>query len=485
MYRSDNHSLAHFTSPSSSRPTLQDHSPQPTSMAALNILFLGETNIGEYSIIDLIAGQAEQNRTPHHAGRRDDVRSITLDGKLFMLHALPTNASMSPAVLTEGIQNTLTDLRRNGGVHLIAYCMHASHSTSWILEIHRAIVFYPTPLLRIPAVAVVSGMSDVAQQERFRFDDHAFIRMMATTPTGDCISESRHVLHALILQNCAYPLNSETDSDFQRGKPPSHTSTGSKAIDIVLLGEIGVGKSSLINQLAGENVAQVSSDTVGCTRTTVKYTFEERGRTFHLYDTPGLVDPQMGVELFIDPIDSIQKLIRSLGNGNGPDLLLFCVDNGKPTTALQRNYRLFCKVICEGKASFALAITRLEEGEDADQWWRRHRATIRRYGVDCSGFVGLGRGKRHSGPNPNLEGKSRESLFSFFIACTDRQKNKMSSLRSSMGRMVVSVTTFLRAQASTPERVLMNQCGLEEQTAKELVNRLASFKESYNDNLHT
>ncbi|KAG6378118.1 hypothetical protein JVT61DRAFT_13803 [Boletus reticuloceps] len=398
MYRSDHGSFAHLTSPSSSRPTLQDHSPQPTSMAASNILFLGETNIGEYSIIDLIAGQAEQSRTPRHAGHRDDVRSITLDGKLFMLHTLPTNASMSPAVLTEGIQNTLTDLRRNGGVHLIVYCMHASHSTSWILEIHRTILFYPTPLLRIPAVAVVSGMSDVAQQESwwssnedafveqgFRFDDHAFIRMMATTvqsPTGDCISESRHILHALILQNCAYPLNSETDSDFQRtapykqrfmansfqslltllgGKPPSHTSTGSKAIDIVLLGEIGVGKN-----------------TVGCTRTAVKYTFEEKGKTFHLYDTPGLVDPQMGVELFIDPIDSIQKLIRSLGNGNGPDLLLFCVENGKPTTALRRNYRLFCKVICEGKASFALAITKLEEGEDADQWWRRHRATIRR-----------------------------------------------------------------------------------------------------------
>ena len=102
---------------------------------------------------------------------------------------------------------------------LLVYCMNALRSTKWIHEIHRTIVPYPTPSPRIPAVAVVTGMSDVAQQESWwsnnedtfaeqgpRFDDHAFIRTMTTgaqSPTRDHISESRHVLHALILQNCA------------------------------------------------------------------------------------------------------------------------------------------------------------------------------------------------------------------------------------------------------------------------------------------
>ena len=489
-------------------------------MTALNVLFLGRTNIGEISIIDLIAGPGEQKRTPRHAGRREDVRSVALDGKLFILHAPPTNESMSPAAQRE-IQNTLTDLGKNGGVHLLVYCMNALHSTKWIHEIHRTIVSYSTPSPRIPTVAVVAGMSDVAQQESWwssnedafaehgpRFDDHAFIRMMtpgAQSPTGDHISESRHVLHSLVLQNCAYALSSETDSDFQRttpygqrsmgnsfpslstmlaGKPSSLTSTRSKAIDIVLLGEIGVGKSSLINLIARENVAEVSSDTIGCTKTAVKYTFEEKGRTFHLYDTPGLVDPQMGVEPFIDPIDTIQKLIRSLGNGSGPDLLLLCIDNSKPTAALQRNYHLFCKVICGGKVSFALAVTKLEEGQDVNQWWSRHGATIRRYGVDCSGYVGFGREKRNLDSSADLEGQSRESLLSLFVTCTDRQK-RIGSLRSSMGRWVGSVTSFLYSQVSTPERTLMKQCGLEEQTARELANRLFSSKESYNDRVYT
>ena len=48
---------------------------------------------------------------------------------------------------------------------LLVYCINALHSTKWIHEIHRTIVPYPTPSPRIPPVAVVTGMSDVAQQE--------------------------------------------------------------------------------------------------------------------------------------------------------------------------------------------------------------------------------------------------------------------------------------------------------------------------------
>lgn len=493
--------------------------------ATLNVLFLGETNIGESSIVDLITGPREQKRTPRHAGRRtlgDDVRNVTLDGKIFKLHASPMNESMATVALREGIQNTMMDLRRNGGIHLLVYCMNALHSPLWIHEVHRAIPSNSTLSPRIPAVAVVTGMSDVAQQENWwsniegvltnqglHFDDHAFIRMMtavAQSPTGDHISESRRVLHALILQNCAYGLNSETDSDFQHtapykqqsignsfqslramsaGKPSSHASASSKAIDIVLLGEIGVGKSSLINLITKEKVAEVSPDTIGCTKTAAKYTSEWEGRTFHLYDTPGLVDPQMGVKPFVDPIDTIQKLIRSLGNGNGPDLLLFCIDNSKPTVALRRNYRLFCKIICEGKVSFALAITKLEEGQGVGQWWSRHGARIRSYGMDCSGHIGIGHEKKPLDPNPDSKGQSRESLLSFFVTCVDRQKYRTSSLLFSMGRILGSATSFLRSQVLTLERTLMSQCGLEKRTARELANRLVSLRQSYSDTVHT
>ncbi|KAG9316423.1 hypothetical protein JVU11DRAFT_2457 [Chiua virens] len=471
----------------------RDLHAQPTSMATLNVLFLGETHIGESSILDLAAGAAEQNRTLRHTSHHalgDDVRSVTLNDKMFILYATPTSESSSPVALREGIQNTLMALRKNGGVHLLVYCLDASHPTRWIHEMHHTITSYPAlSSSRIPAVAVITGLSVVAQQEAWwtnnedalteqglRFDDHAFIPMMT--------------------HNCADSPKAETDSDFQRtalyklrsagnsfqsllvllgGKPSSHTSASCKVINVVLLGEIGVGKSSLINVVAGKNVAGVSPDTIGCTKTATKYTFEEKGVTFHIYDTPGLVDPQMGVQAFVSPIDSIQHVIHGLDNGHDPALLLFCIDKSKPTTALRRNYRLFSKIICGGQIPSALTITKLEQGQNVDQWWSKNGPTIRKYGIDYSGYIGLGCEKRDF--NSDAEGELRESLLSFFITCTNRRKNRMSSLRSSMGRVVGSVTFRLRSRAPSPASTLMAQCGLEEQIARELLNRIGSLKQ--------
>ena len=451
----------------------------------------------------------EQKRIPHPSNRcalDGDVRSVTLDDKKFALYASSTSESNPAAAPKEGIHEMLALLRRNGGVFLLVYCMSAFQPIEWICEIHRTITSNSIPSQRIPAVAVIVGESDADQLEHWwssaedgladrgpHFDDHTFIRMPlgGQSLTGDHISECRHALHILILPKV--PVNSETDADIQRAafyklrsirnsfqsllvlparKSSSCTSFGSKSIDIILLGEIGVGKSSLINLVAREDVAEVSSDTIGCTRTTTKYAVEERGQTFHLWDTPGLVDPQMGDKSFVEPIDIIQKLIHSLGNGKGPDLVLFCIDNLRPTTAFKRNYHIFHKFICSSKVPFALAVTKLEGDQGADKWWNQYGSSIRRYGINRSRFIGLGRQKKRLDSNADAEERWRDSLLSFFITCSDRQKNGPVSLRSSMER----VSFFLRYRASTPERTLMKQYGLEEETARELANRLVSSK---------
>ena len=464
--------------------------------------------MGESSIIDLVAGSAERKIASPHAGCRapgDDVRSITLDSKKFALYVSPTSESMSAAARKEGAQAMLAFLRGNGGVHLLVYCMNALRPLDWICEIHRTIASDSTQSPRVPAVAVVVGISDTSRQESWwtsatgsladqgpYFSDHTFIQMTTTGPqslTGDHISVSRHALHVLILHNADAEAGLESALDTQRAafykqrsignsfqslllmlarKPSPHRSVRSKPVDIVLLGEIGVGKSSLINLIAKDNVAGVSSDTIGCTRTASKYTFEERGRIFHLYDTPGLVDPQMGDKPFFDPIDNIQQLIHSLGNGNGPDLVLLCINNSKPTTSFRRNYRIFHEFICSSKVPFALAVTKLEGSHGAEEWWHKYGSSIRRYGIDHSRYIGLGRSKGHLDPDADAESQQRESLLSFLSTCVDRQRNGV-SLRSSMER----VASFVRSRASTPERSLVKQCGLEEQTARELASRIA------------
>jgi tRNA modification GTPase len=67
-------------------------------------------------------------------------------------------------------------------------------------------------------------------------------------------------------------------------------------ISVVLIGQPNVGKSSLLNKLAGEDVAIVST-VAGTTRDTVRETIQIEGVPIHIVDTAGLRDTDDEVEL--------------------------------------------------------------------------------------------------------------------------------------------------------------------------------------------
>jgi tRNA modification GTPase len=66
-------------------------------------------------------------------------------------------------------------------------------------------------------------------------------------------------------------------------------------IKVVLIGQPNVGKSSLLNQLAGDDIAIVSA-TAGTTRDTVRETIKIEGVPIHIIDTAGLRDTDDEVE---------------------------------------------------------------------------------------------------------------------------------------------------------------------------------------------
>lgn len=67
-------------------------------------------------------------------------------------------------------------------------------------------------------------------------------------------------------------------------------------IRVVLIGQPNVGKSSLLNQLAGQDVAIVTAR-AGTTRDTVRETIQIDGVPIHIIDTAGLHDTEDEVEL--------------------------------------------------------------------------------------------------------------------------------------------------------------------------------------------
>lgn len=70
-----------------------------------------------------------------------------------------------------------------------------------------------------------------------------------------------------------------------------------EGINVVLIGQPNVGKSSLMNQLAGEDVAIVTS-IAGTTRDTIKSAIQINGVPLHVIDTAGLRETDDEVEKF-------------------------------------------------------------------------------------------------------------------------------------------------------------------------------------------
>lgn len=68
-----------------------------------------------------------------------------------------------------------------------------------------------------------------------------------------------------------------------------------EGVHVVLVGQPNVGKSSLLNQLAGDEVAIVTA-IAGTTRDTVREEIEIQGVPFHIIDTAGLRDTSCEVE---------------------------------------------------------------------------------------------------------------------------------------------------------------------------------------------
>ncbi len=95
-------------------------------------------------------------------------------------------------------------------------------------------------------------------------------------------------------------------------------------IQVVLAGAPNVGKSSLLNRLAGDELAIVT-DVPGTTRDAVRETIDIDGVPIHLMDTAGLREA-------VDPVEKI-GVSRSLTNIEKADVVLLVADSMEPATA--------------------------------------------------------------------------------------------------------------------------------------------------------
>ncbi|OJA18652.1 hypothetical protein AZE42_11681 [Rhizopogon vesiculosus] len=147
----------------------------------------------------------------------------------------------------------------------------------------------------------------------------------------------------------------------------------SSPVNVIVFGESGVGKSSIINMLMGEPVAAVSNQAVGCTYASNKFRATIAGKEVMLYDTAGLNEAEAGTVSPEQAIRNLRSLVKDLKTVN---LLVYCIRGTRFRKIVADNYKIFCNTICGGdrKVPVVLVITGLENEETIDDWWKDNEA---------------------------------------------------------------------------------------------------------------
>ncbi|KIL67997.1 hypothetical protein M378DRAFT_9229 [Amanita muscaria Koide BX008] len=133
--------------------------------------------------------------------------------------------------------------------------------------------------------------------------------------------------------------------------------------NVIIFGTTGAGKSSIVNLLAGDDVAETSSTPDGCTFKSNAFPVSIDGVMFNFHDTAGLEEEGKTVTINKQQaIVQLYKLLRSLSDG--VSLLIFCVRGPRITWNSCR------------RVPILLAITGLEDEDDMDAWWEKHQTSF-------------------------------------------------------------------------------------------------------------
>ncbi|KAG2066557.1 hypothetical protein BDR04DRAFT_1233931 [Suillus decipiens] len=246
---------------------------------------------------------------------------------------------------------------------------------------------------------------------------------------------------------------------------------------IVLFGETGAGKSSLINLMADQEVANTSPDMQRCTMQWKEYTIKFGGDSYMVFDTIGLEEPQLGIKEYLESVENAFKLIKELDKQGGIDLLLFCVRAGRVTATLQSNYRLFHEFLCEKKVPIVLAITNLEREKRMEDWWDRNHNTFEKYQIQVAGHACITAANRLDGRHKVLYEESRTTirkLVKEFTADGQRQawmggNNLFVSLMRKL-KELLSGGPNVRKKDLVPH--LTKRCGISPDVARKLAKMI-------------
>ena len=258
--------------------------------------------------------------------------------------------------------------------------------------------------------------------------------------------------------------------------------------NIVLFGETGAGKSSVVNLMVGEEKAVTSPDAQRCTMHWEEYSMTFDGHSYKVFDTIGLEYPELGINEYLEAIVNAHNLITKLVSEGGIDLLLFCMRAGRISGTVQKNYRLFYEWLCEKKVPIVLVVTGLEREDRMEDWWTRQSEAFEKYQIVVDGHACITAANKLSGREQEMYEDSRLLIRKLVREHThDRPDRCNGSDGRKEGdgwkggdgwfrRFIHKLRELLQGDRSVGKKDIMNiltkRCGVPPEAAAELVKQI-------------
>ncbi|KAI6030460.1 P-loop containing nucleoside triphosphate hydrolase protein [Pisolithus orientalis] len=436
-------------------------------MVAYNVVFAGETGVGKSSLINLLFDLEVSPTSNDILGVTDGrKRFIAIqDSDVYRLWDTPgfnegTQGNVLTHQATKELESLFKELESADGVHLLVFCFRfTKFFTTGLQRVYESVVA-SIHGSQVPIVAAVTHADEMRQipenwwngtepqrkQKGLLFVDYA------------CVSTLEDEDYPPTLGRRAKAKNDMWRLIKGHAEPLLLSSSLPKEVNVILFGQTGVGKSSVVNLIAGRPVAEVSPDAEGCTMSSTEYRFVVGAHDFRIWDTVGLEEPAVGMNAYFEAILKALQLIRRVAAAGGVNLLLFCMPGRRVTKTAQSNYRLFYEMLCESKVPIGL---------DMEDWWMRNKRALHDHGIKSVGHACVTGLPYH----PVKYALSRAAIYGLLTDC-DRFGKYIMPTDDWFGKVAKNMKSLI-VGAGLPKgerltQALVTRCGLKEDDARRL-----------------
>lgn len=249
--------------------------------------------------------------------------------------------------------------------------------------------------------------------------------------------------------------------------------------NVLVVGQTGCGKSSVVNLIAGQNLAPTSQgDDLGyCTDHCTEYLIPVDHHQFQVFDTFGFLDPKLDSNMYTKAIAETYRAICILKAKGGIDMLLYCIrdDEVNNHEKMKSYYRLFREVLCGKEIPIAFVVTNrgnpILNAEHCKTIFTARNITY----FDCI-CVNIAKTPGLDGP---VDTKSQGTVRSLLVKCCEAPEPRSTVLQHVW---LVAKKLVRRGQPLTEKQIttlLTRRCKMDSETAALVVAGLNLQVEVY------